>query len=409
MSPEGQAPADILGGSGHLRRRGGVVRSILRRLLAGLHSGCLTVVTPSGERIEHQAPAQGPEAILIFHNWRTLRRIIFGADVGFAEGYIAGEWSSHDLTSLITLAAENYEHFERALLGWVPLRPMHRLRHLLRPNSKSGSRRNIAFHYDLGNDFYRLWLDQSMSYSSAIYENAEQSLEDAQQEKQQRIIDLLALNGGEHVLEIGCGWGSLAARLACRGAHVTAVTLSAQQLAGAQAIVAALGCADRVELRLQDYRDTEGTFDRIVSVEMLEAVGEEYWPAYFTTLRARLRAGGKAVLQVITIREDRFERYRKGTDFIQRYIFPGGLLPSKTIIAEQAGRVGLSLISVASFGDSYAITLVEWRRRFLRASPEIEQLGFGPSFRRLWEYYLSYCEAGFRLGEIDVGLYLVHG
>jgi cyclopropane-fatty-acyl-phospholipid synthase len=291
----------------------------------------------------------------------------------------------------------------------VPLRPLHRLRHLLKANSKSGSRRNIAFHYDLGNDFYRLWLDRSMTYSSAIYENPEQSLEDAQQAKQQRILELLTLNGGERVLEIGCGWGSLAAGLARHGARVTAVTLSAQQLAGAQAFIAAESSADRVELRLQDYREVEGSFDRIVSIEMLEAVGEEYWPAYFTTLRARLRAGGKAVLQVITIREDGFERYRKSTDFIQRYIFPGGLLPSKAVIAEQAVRAGFSLTSVASFGDSYAITLVEWRRRFLSAWPEIEQLGFGPSFRRLWEYYLSYCEAGFRIGAIDVGLYLMHG
>jgi cyclopropane-fatty-acyl-phospholipid synthase len=248
-----------------------------------------------------------------------------------------------------------------------------------------------------------------MTYSSAIYENPEQSLEDAQQAKQQRILELLTLNGGERVLEIGCGWGSLAAGLARHGARVTAVTLSAQQLAGAQAFIAAESSADRVELRLQDYREVEGSFDRIVSIEMLEAVGEEYWPAYFTTLRARLRAGGKAVLQVITIREDGFERYRKSTDFIQRYIFPGGLLPSKAVIAEQAVRAGFSLTSVASFGDSYAITLVEWRRRFLSAWPEIEQLGFGPSFRRLWEYYLSYCEAGFRIGAIDVGLYLMHG
>jgi cyclopropane-fatty-acyl-phospholipid synthase len=409
MSPDGQSPAEVLPGGRRMRRRGVVVRSILRRLLACLHSGRLTIVTPSGERIDHQAAAQGPEAVLILHSWRALRRIIFGGDVGFAEAYIAGEWSSPNLTSLIAMAGENWDYFERAILRWVPLRPLHRLRHLLKANSKSGSRRNIAFHYDLGNDFYRLWLDRSMTYSSAIYENPEQSLEDAQQAKQQRILELLTLNGGERVLEIGCGWGSLAAGLARHGARVTAVTLSAQQLAGAQAFIAAESSADRVELRLQDYREVEGSFDRIVSIEMLEAVGEEYWPAYFTTLRARLRAGGKAVLQVITIREDGFERYRKSTDFIQRYIFPGGLLPSKAVIAEQAVRAGFSLTSVASFGDSYAITLVEWRRRFLSAWPEIEQLGFGPSFRRLWEYYLSYCEAGFRIGAIDVGLYLMHG
>lgn len=408
MSSEGQGASDVLPGSPRMLRRG-VVSTILRRLLAGIHSGRLTIVTPSGERIDHQATAQGPEAVLIFHNWRALRRMIFGGDVGFAEAYIAGEWSSPNLTALIAMADQNGDYFERAVLGWVPLRPLNRMRHLLKANSKSGSRRNIAFHYDLGNDFYRLWLDRSMTYSSAIYEDPEQSLEDAQRAKQQRIVDLLALNGGERVLEIGCGWGSLAARLAQHGARVTAVTLSAQQFAGAQAAIAAQGCADRVELRLQDYRDAEGSYDRIVSIEMLEAVGEEYWPAYFTTLRERLRAGGKAVLQVITIREERFESYRKGADFIQRYIFPGGLLPSKAIIADQAARAGFSLTSVVSFGDSYAMTLAEWRRRFLRAWPEIEQLGFGPSFRRLWEYYLSYCEAGFRVGDIDVGLYLMHG
>lgn len=407
MSLEGQSASGTLPGS--LRMLGGVVSTILRRLLAGIHSGRLTIITPSGERIDHQASSHGPEAILIFHNWRALRRIIFGGDIGFAEAYIAGEWSTPDLTALIAMADRNADYFERAILGWVPMRPLNRLRHLLNTNSRTGSRRNIAFHYDLGNDFYRLWLDPSMSYSSAIYQRPDQSLEDAQEVKQQRIVDLLRLNGGERVLEIGCGWGSLAARLAQHGARVTAVTLSAQQFAGAQAVIAAQGCADRVELRLQDYRDCGGTFDRIVSVEMLEAVGEEYWPAYFTTLRERLCTGGQAVLQVITIREERFERYRRSADFIQRYIFPGGLLPSKAIIAEQAARAGFSVTVAASFGDSYAMTLAEWRGRFLNAWPEIEQLGFGAPFRRLWEYYLSYCEAGFRIGDIDVGLYLMHG
>jgi cyclopropane-fatty-acyl-phospholipid synthase len=366
-------------------------------------------MTPSGERIDYQAPAQGPEAVLVFHTWRALRRIVAAGDVGFAEAYMAGEWSSPDLTSLIAIAARNRDYFERAILGWVPLRALNRLRHLLNANSRSGSRRNIAFHYDLGNDFYRLWLDRSMTYSSALYEDPGQSLEDAQQAKQRKIIELLALHGGERVLEIGCGWGSLAALLARQGARVTALTLSEQQCAHACASIAAQGWADRVELRLQDFRDAEGSFDRIVSIEMLEAVGEEYWPIYFKTLRERLRAGGKAVLQVITIREDRFEDYRKNADFIQRHIFPGGLLPSKANIADQAERAGLSLTSAASFGDSYALTLAEWRHRFLKAWPEIERLGFRPSFRRLWEYYLSYCEAGFRIGDIDVGLYLMEG
>jgi cyclopropane-fatty-acyl-phospholipid synthase len=408
MSLESQSDTEIPART-RSARYFGLVRPILRRLLAGLQAGRLTIVTPSGERIDCEAPGQGPEAILIFHTWRALRRIAVAGDVGFAEAYIAGEWSSPDLTSLIAIAAKNRDYFERAILGWVPLRALNRLRHLRKATSKSGSRRNIAFHYDLGNDFYRLWLDRSMTYSSALYDEPARSLEHAQEAKKQRIIDLLALRGGERVLEIGCGWGSLAAGLADHGARVTALTLSEQQFAYARASMAATGRADQVELRLQDFRDAEGSFDRIVSIEMLEAVGEEYWPIYFKTLRERLCAGGKAVLQVITIREELFGDYRKSADFIQRYIFPGGLLPSKAIIADQAERAGLSVSAVTSFGDSYVLTLAEWRRRFLKAWPEIEQLGFLPSFRRLWEYYLSYCEAGFRTGEIDVGLYVMKG
>ncbi len=291
----------------------------------------------------------------------------------------------------------------------MPLRVFNRLRHRRNANTKTGSRRNIGFHYDLGNDFYRLWLDRSMTYSSALYETPEQSLEDAQQAKHRQIVDLLALRGGERVLEIGCGWGSLIGPLLHRGAQVTALTLSEQQLAYAQVVADRDSQRGHVELRLQDYRDVTGSFDRIVSIEMLEAVGEEYWPVYFTTLRARLRPGGKAVLQVITIREERFAGYRKGADFIQRYIFPGGLLPTKTIIREEAARAGLTLATATSFGDSYAVTLAEWRRRFLTAWREIEQLGYRPSFRRLWEYYLSYCEAGFRTRDLDVGLYVIDG
>jgi cyclopropane-fatty-acyl-phospholipid synthase len=244
-----------------------------------------------------------------------------------------------------------------------------------------------------------------MTYSSAHFADADQSLEAAQQAKLQRIVERLDLRHDAAVLEIGCGWGALAARLAQEGARVTGLTLSAQQLAHARALVDTEGCSDRVELRLQDYRDVDGSFDRIVSIEMLEAVGEHYWHIYFQTLRDRLKAGGTAVLQVITIDESRFAAYRKGADFVQRYIFPGGLLPTKTIIAEQAARVGLALASVESFGSSYALTLAEWRRRFLEAWPSVEQLGFRPSFRRLWEYYLSYCEAGFRTNIIDVSLY----
>lgn len=387
-------------------RLDGVGRWLLERLIACIDVGRITVVTPSGERIDHRAQEPGPaEAVLVLRSWRAIRRLVLGGGVGFAEAYIDGDWSSPDLAALIELAARNAGRLDRAIGRPLPVRALNRLRHLLNANSRTGSRRNIAFHYDVGNNFYRLWLDRTMTYSAALFDRPGQSLEAAQQAKLERIVELLELDGGEQVLEIGCGWGALAAMVARKGAQITGLTLSSEQLAHAKARVAADGLGEQVELRLQDYRDVDGRFDRIVSIEMLEAVGERYWPTYFETLRARLRPGGRAVLQVITIHEGRFESYRRGADFIQRCVFPGGMLPSKAIIADQAARAGLALVSMETFGDSYALTLAEWRRRFLSAWPTVEQFGFEPSFRRLWEYYLSYCEAGFRAGTIDVGLY----
>ena len=382
---------------------------LMMRVLRKLVSGRITIITPSGERFDHQAVQPGPEAVMVIHNWRAARRLMTGGDVGFAEGYIAGDWSSPDLVALIAVAAENVVHLQEVMDGFAPVRLFNRVRHLFRPNSRKGSRRNIAFHYDLGNEFYRLWLDESMTYSSACSFAPGQSLADAQQAKLNRIAALLELTGTENVLEIGCGWGALAARLAPNCAHVTGLTLSQEQLAYANRTIAEAGLADRVELRLQDYRDTTEEFDRIVSIEMFEAVGEEYWPVYFEKLRARLKSGGTAVLQVITIREDRFESYRNGSDFIQHYVFPGGMLPSPDIIAKQAERVGLSLASVETFRDGYAATLAAWRRRFIAVRPKIEALGFDEKFQRMWIYYLCYCEAGFQTGTIDVGLYVLKG
>ena len=248
-----------------------------------------------------------------------------------------------------------------------------------------------------------------MVYSSALYDRPSQTLEEAQEAKLARIIALLDLRGDDDVLEIGCGWGTLAGRIADSGAKVTAITLSKEQLAYAEAQGDGKGVGESPEFRLQDYRDVGGQFDRIVSIEMLEAVGERYWPDYFNVLRARLRPGGKAVLQVITIDEARFDAYRNGADFIQRYIFPGGMLPTKTIFARQAELAGLELCGTQTFGSSYALTLAAWRDRFHAAWPDIAALGFTPEFRRLWEYYFSYCEAGFRTGTIDVGLYVLRG
>lgn len=327
--------------------------------------------------------------------------------MGFAKGYIDGDWSSPDLAALLELAARNITVVDCKMSGFLPVRILNRVRHLLRSNSKAGSRKNISFHYDLGNAFYQHWLDPSMTYSSALYSHPEQTLEDAQDAKLSRIIELLDLRGGENVLEIGCGWGALAIRLARSGAHVTGVTLSSEQLTFALQRVKREGLTNQIALELTDYRDVERTYDRVVSIEMLEAVGEAYWPIYFKTLHDRLNAGGIAVLQVITISEARFETYRSSADFIQRHIFPGGMLPSKAIIARQSVGAGLKLVSTQSFGESYAATLAEWRKRFLASWPNVVKMGFPERFRRLWEYYLCYCEAGFRAGTIDVGFYVL--
>ena len=379
----------------------------VRRLIAEIEFGQITVVLPSGGHVQQSGTGGGPSATLILHRWRAIRRLIGQGDLGFAEAYIVGDWSSPDLAALLELAARNIAALDNKISGFWPVRLLNRARHLLRANSKLGSRRNIAFHYDLGNDFYQCWLDQSMTYSSALYTYPEQTLEAAQDAKLSRIEDLLHLRGGEHVLEIGCGWGALAVKLARASARFTGITLSSEQLAFARQRVEKEELADKVELELIDYRDVRGTYDRIVSIEMLEAVGEAYWPVYFKTLRERLSAGGIAALQVITIDEARFEGYRRTPDFIQRHIFPGGMLPTKAVIASQARAAGLTLVSTQSFGDDYAKTLVEWRKRFLAAWPKIEAMGFPERFRRLWEYYLCYCEAGFRAGTIDVGFYVL--
>lgn len=397
--------SNILGGTE--RSTKSLTIRILRPMMDQIHSGHISVVLPSGDRIDHSGERAGPSATLFIHRWRTIRRLISQGDLGFAQSHIDGDWSSPDLATLLELAAMNTATINSKIPGIWPLRALNRLRHLLRANSKSGSRRNIAFHYDLGNAFYRHWLDPEMTYSSALYAHPDQTLEDAQAAKVKRVLELLDLSGGEDVLEIGCGWGALAVTLAHTSARVTGITLSSEQLAFAQEKVASEGLNKCITLELKDYRDVEGTYDRIVSIEMLEAVGEAYWPIYFKTLHERLNAGGAAVLQVITIDDRRFEAYRTSADFIQRHIFPGGMLPTKKIIAEQSARAGFDLVLVQSFGESYAATLAEWRRRFLASWPSIAQMGFPERFRRLWEYYLCYCEAGFRAATIDVGFYVL--
>jgi cyclopropane-fatty-acyl-phospholipid synthase len=384
---------------------GGLYGMIIRRLCSRLKCGALSIVVPSGARFNHRTGIPGPEATLIIHRWRMLRRLILGGDVAFGESFIDGDWSSPDLVALIELAARNDASLVSTTDGSIPARWFNRLMHGVRSNTLAGSRRNIVEHYDLGNDFYRLWLDSGMSYSSALYSDPTLSLEAAQTAKQDRVLALLGAQPGDQILEIGCGWGGITKRLAEQECRVTALTLSPSQGDFAQSLLAANGLSGRAEVLLQDYRETEGSFDRVVSIEMLEAVGESYWPIYFQRLRDRLKPGGVAVLQAIVIADERFAHYRRYPDFVQRYIFPGGMLPSPRIMLDQIERARLRLDRIEMFGDSYARTLHEWHARFVAAWPAISQLGFTQRFRRMWEYYLGYCEAGFRSGAVDVGLW----
>jgi len=380
---------------------------LVRRLLARIRCGRLSLVLPNGETVEACGPEPGPQASVRLHRWRALARLALQGDLGAACAYRDGDWDSPDLLAVLESGLANEGAWRTLYEGRTPARWLARLRHLSRANTRRGSRINIAAHYDLGNAFYRQWLDDSMLYSSALHVDApDDSLEAAQARRIDRILEMLDVAPGAEVLEIGCGWGTLATALAReRGAQVTAVTLSAEQLAFARERAAERGVAGRVDLRLQDYRDVRGHYDRIVSIEMIEAVGEAYWPSYFATLRDRLRPGGVAVLQAITIADEAFESYRRGADFIQCCVFPGGMLPCPRVLHEQAARAGLVVEEVQCFGQSYARTLAEWRRRFLAAWPSIAPLGFDEAFRRLWTYYLCYCEAGFRAGRVDVGLY----
>lgn len=316
-----------------------------------------------------------------------------------------GDVDTDDLRGLFYFYLVNEPSITRSFPSLNRTRSRDRRFHTRRRNTHDGSRRNIADHYDVGNAFYRLWLDKSMCYSSGIYTERTTTLEEAQLTKLNRVLSALDLSDGCSLLEIGCGWGAFAEAAARQGAKVRAITISEQQLSAARERIAAARLADRIEVCFEDYRDTTDRFDRLVSIEMIEAVGEENWPLFFKTIADRLRPGGLAVIQAITIREDAFAQYRQNPDFIQRYIFPGGMLPTVELMRQRAAESGLAFETMERFGDSYALTLADWRSRFEAAWPEIAALGFDERFRRMWLYYLNYCEVGFEQGLIDVGLY----
>ncbi|HRH73781.1 MAG TPA: cyclopropane-fatty-acyl-phospholipid synthase family protein [Zoogloea sp.] len=334
---------------------------------------------------------------------RVFDDILAKGDIGFAEAWMAGDWQTPDLPALLTLLARNRDTLERAIHGKAWRLIGHRLTHLLRANTRAGSRRNIQAHYDLGNDFYRLWLDPGMSYSSALSLAPGESLELAQRRKYHNVLEQLDVRPGQVILEIGCGWGGFA-EVAVKeyGCRVLGLTLSREQLGWARARAEQGGWADGADFELCDYRDVRGSYDHIVSIEMMEAVGERFWPGYFAQIRDRLKPGGRAVVQTITIADALFAGYRKGTDFIQRYVFPGGMLPSPEVFGRHVRRAGLVMRGDLAFGQDYAETLVRWREGFEAALPEVRALGYDERFVRLWRFYLAYCEAGFRAGTVDV-------
>ncbi len=377
--------------------------SAILNKIGTLDCGALTIHLPNGATRIMRGALPGPEATLVINSYKFAWAILLNGHLGAADAYLAGYWESPDVEAVLHLFANNAAVFTGPMKGFsLPLLAQ-RLFHFLHRNDRSGAKRNIHYHYDLGNSFYSRWLDPTMTYSSARFEKPNDELDIAQENKYRSLASRMNLQPDHTLLEIGCGWGGFA-EFAAReiGCKVTGLTISQEQFDFATARMIDKGLSDRVEIRFQDYRDTQDKFDRVASIEMFGAVGEEYWPAYFSKIHDVLKPGGIAGLQIITIDEGSFEAYRKSVDFIQRYIFPGGMLPSPTALKEQISKAGLAWKDNIEFGLDYAETLARWRVRFLDAWPEIRSLGFDDRFRRMWEYYLAYSEAGFRSGNIDV-------
>jgi len=375
--------------------------------LLGAKTGKISFGLPDGRTILFDKNDGGPEAHVEVHDYAFAKRSVAGGDVGFAETYMDELWSTPDLTAVLRYFADNFDSVGDGKLprGGLKARLINIVRHLfLNRNSKSGSKRNISTHYDLGNDFYAKWLDPSMTYSSALFPSPNTSLEQAQFAKYDAICETLELSKGKQVLEIGCGWGGFAEHAARKyGAEVTCLTISEEQAKYARTRMQEAGIDGQVEIRLEDYRDHEGAYDGVASIEMFEAVGESFWPSYFEKISQVLRPGGKAALQIITIDDDLFESYRKRADFIQRYIFPGGMLPSLTALKDQFETANLTHKGTNFFGEDYGRTVQYWMRSFNEAWDDIMPMGFDERFRRMWNFYLSYCEAGFMGGRINVG------
>jgi len=373
------------------------------KLLLRIEFGSLFVRLPNDRCFQFNSGNEGPVAKIHLHNWKLARKVVMGGTIGVAESYMDKDWDSPDVTSMLEFFLVNRNIYGDVAAQSPLINIAENIRHWFNRNTRTGSQRNIAAHYDLGNDFYSLWLDPSMTYSSAIYEDGANSLETAQDAKYRSLAKRMGVKKGSHILEIGCGWGGFAEFVAREfEAKVTGLTISKEQLAYAENRIEQAGLSHLVNFKFQDYRDETGKYDHVASIEMFEAVGEQYWPTYFGKINDCLKEGGTAGLQIITIRDAAFKQYRKRPDFIQRYIFPGGMLPSPEALIKVTKQQGLELDSERIFAKDYARTLMEWRLKFWDKWEEVRKLGFDVRFKRMWEFYLHYCEAGFATDSIDV-------
>ena len=390
------------------RKRPVFWEALLDKWLSRIEAGELRAVFPSNFQKVYSGGQVGPTADIKINSWKLVPRLLLSGDMGLAESFLSGEWETSNLTQLILLGDINERALGNAVTPSKFINLIEKLRHQRRDNSKRGSRRNIAAHYDLGNEFYSHWLDNSMSYSSALFTDFGEELEVGQNRKYQRLAKALKLKEGDQVLEIGCGWGGFA-EIAAKDykCNVVGITLSNEQAKFAQRRMQENQLSNLVDIRIEDYRDVQGSFDKIVSIEMLEAVGEEHWRNYFETIKTRLKPGGLAGIQSITIANEFFETYKRRPDFIQKYIFPGGILPSEDKLNNAVSSAGLKILDDYYFGKSYAETLRRWQSTFEQKWDDIKNLGFDEKFQKMWRYYLSYCEAGFESGHINVGQFLI--
>lgn len=374
--------------------------TLFLKLMSKIEYGTVTIQTPEGEYLNFRGTKDGEHVFLHVFNWKFCDELFLKGDIGLGESYIAGHWECDNINKLIKFGIDNKKQLEKVIKGAFVKILFYRLKHLLNRNSKKGSQKNIHAHYDLGNDFYRLWLDSSMTYSSALFERENQDLVSAQNNKYEKILNQLNVKSGEHILEVGCGWGGFMEWAVQKGIKVTGITISKEQHAFAKQRLAKYG--DLAEVKLMDYRDINEKYDHIVSIEMFEALGEEYWSTYFNILYSALKPGGKVVIQSITINDQDFSSYRKGTDFIQQYIFPGGMLPSPDVFRKVAAKEGFKHLGEREFGQDYGLTLKIWEEQFGASLDAVRKIGFDNKFIRTWKFYLKYCQGGFEAGKISV-------